>query len=413
MKCIDIVFSTKTVGSYGDVFTVIQTLGSGNLLNCEQVNSIVKNLAEFLNILKGEAEIHKLIQVLLTLINKNTVLTVCHKINEMGLKIFAINNLLLQNTVPSLLKYLYSVLFSLLTPENIQEVNTEPFTECYTQLKVLRRMIEGSKDIKQKIIAIDLLWVILTEFGDIVSQSTKIRNDIIQPLFPILFKYMQGPNIPYGFLFHVVNLSVRIILSCTKYYELLLPIIKWENMEYFVLEVIGVVLSSYRQVQILSIIINTEANCNMLKLLLDTIEGIIERINFIDTFPSVNGKFVLMNKEMILVDIGKWGTMKLPKINQGQFLWLSINVLFGLVKSLEDLNDKQIVINIAKEVWKTIHKLLINLFTKALSQENIQKVLITFQRFIKVLATVKLIVPMNTIIQSLAKFALPLEISIV
>jgi hypothetical protein len=268
-------------------------------------------------------------------------------------------------------------------------------------------MIEDSKDTKHKIIAIDLLLIILTEFGDTITQSIKIHDDIIQPIFSILFKYIQIPNIPYGLLFHIVNLSVKLIVSCSKYYELLLPIIKWENMKYFALEVIGIVLASYKQIPILFAIKNAESN--ILRLLLNAIEKIIEGVILTDT--SVNTKLVLMSKEKILVDIGKWGTVKPPEINQGQFLWLSINVVSGLIISLEDLNNSNNNQIIIKDVWKTIHKLLVILLKEVVSKENIKRVLIALQSFIKILANDRLIVEMNIVMQSVSRFGLVLKIS--
>eukprot|EP00826_Nyctotherus_ovalis_P047103 TRINITY_DN5374_c0_g1_i4.p1 TRINITY_DN5374_c0_g1~~TRINITY_DN5374_c0_g1_i4.p1 ORF type:complete len:447 (+),score=112.68 TRINITY_DN5374_c0_g1_i4:291-1631(+) len=433
MKCIDITFATKTAAIYGDVFNIIQTLGAGNLLGPEQASKIVKHLFELVSVIKNESVIYKLLQVLIAIINKSTVIAVCPMTLDICLKIFSTSDSIVQNTTLSILKCMYSLLFSLLTVQDVEGQNSETFQQCYSQLKSLQKIIESGRDMKHKIIAMDFFYLIFAEHGSTITRSSQILSHIAQPLFPILYKHIQTPSIPLGLLVHIVNLSVKLILSYSKYYELLLPITKWEGagalwLRYFALEAIGSVLASPSQIPALFSAANAETGCNMLKLLVDCMERVIERAN--PREGSANEKLLFVGDDKVLADVGRWGAVKPPEVGQGQFLWLSVNVVGGLAKSFEELCSVEkinihepieadftplqlkAVVNPVKEVWKTVYRLLMTLLKEIKGGNNLLKITAAFRSFIKTLAIAKLLTPMNTVMQSVSKFALPLKIRI-
>lgn len=431
MKCIDITFATKSTAVYGDVFNVVQTLGAGNLLGPEQASKIVKHLFELTSATKNETMIYKILQVLIAIINKSTVMAVCPMTLDISLKIFSINDPTVQNTTLSILKCMYSLLFSLLTVQDVEGQNSETFQQCYDQLKILQRTIGSARDTRHKIIAMDVFYVVFAEHGATLVRSSQIFSHVTQPLLPVLCKHLQTPSIPLGLLVHVVNLSVKLVLSYSKYYELLLPITKWESsgalwLRYFALEAIGLVLASPSQISALFASTNAEAGCSTLKLLVDSVERVVERAN--PKEGPANEKLLFVGDDKVLADVGRWGAVKPPEVGQGQFLWLSVSVVAALAKSLEELCSEEkvdvhepvensftptqlkAVVDPVKEVWKTVYSLLMTLLKESKGGNNLLKVTAAFRSFIKVLAAAKLLVPMNTVMQSISKFALPLKI---
>ena len=430
----DIALSSKTLISYADILAVIQTLSEGSLLSIEQIEKVLNYIADSIILINNETDVFKIMQLIIVFINKNVVINMSSKILFILLKAFSINNVIVQNTIGSILRRMYSILFSSLTLQDVEKDDTGTFKICYEQLEVILKLIKNErKDMKHTIIGMDLLNVIFDEFGPMMTKSKKIRNEYIQSLIPILFNYLNDKNNSFGLLFHVVNLAIQTMISFTNYYGLILPILKWQDSDadwkkYLALEAIGVILGSSKQIPVLYSTINSETNTNMLNAIISTLLRMLKSIEFYENDIEVVPKPIILGKEKLFIDIGKWLVNKPPELFYYHFLWSITEILLIFIRSIEELaivekfeftgllqitfTSHQInrLIKPLEDIWKSVNILLLFLYKEASNENNIQKILMSLQCFVKIMAGTRLIPQMNEVIKTLCKLSLPIKI---
>lgn len=422
--------SAETLKSYENLLSIIQVFAANNCFTSEQLTKVVTLIAESISKFGNEADVIKILQVLLIVLNSDsvTINSLCLSVYTICLYSFNMKSFLFWNTAISVLRQMYSLLFPLLSAET-EDANL--LCVCFCQLDKLEELVHNRHKYIQAI-GIDFLFLIFNEHGPSIA-SARMSEEYFGKLCGGLLELLTDLATDLPLLVRAVKLSASAVKLSPRFGDLLVPMFAWVSSpvawkKYLLLEVFRELLGSAQAVVLLSARAVDTSKLHPIKEIISRMLKIRKMAMKLPKKSSVKSLSIL-NSVKTLGDISDSILHKTPTIFREQLNLMLIHTVSRLIKTAKEIlaleqipmnassnapftsRQSEIIVSPLRDSWDELCELLAYLLNEVQAEDTVQSTLALIHSSIKIAGRLNLIPQVNKLLKKLCMLSLPQHFS--